>query len=111
MSEPADKYEEPALEQATIYRGPQSPALQFYVPLPVFIVEAMLLLAGMRLVGFWIAVLIPLHLVLAWRTSENPYWIRDLTANLRHRWIVDNKGLYQPGIVTFTPHTTRKEIK
>lgn len=111
MSGPKDQYEEPALARATIYRGPQTPAQQAFVPLPVFGVEAMLLLLGMRLFGFWTLVLLPVHIVLAAKTAENPYWVRDLFANFNHRWFANNKSQYGQGVVTFTPHTTRKEIK
>jgi hypothetical protein len=110
MSARKEQYEEPELDRTTVYRGPQSPALQAYVPLPVFGVECMLLLLGIRLIGFWTCVFLPLHLVLAAKTADNPYWVRDMWANFNHRWIAVNKGQYGPGIVTFTPHTSRKDL-
>ena len=82
MAEVDARHEEPALERAVIYRGPQAPVLQAYVPLPVFGAECMLLLLCMRLFGFWTLLLLPLHLVLVLKTNDNPFWVRDLVANL-----------------------------
>jgi len=70
MSETDHRHEEPALERAVIYRGPQAPVLQAYVPLPVFGAECMLLLLCMRLFGFWTLLLVPLHMVLVLKTND-----------------------------------------
>lgn len=102
------KYEEPPLEKTTIYRGPQAPVLSAYVPLPVLGIELMVLIFLWRLFGPWALILSPIHLVLAAKTSENPYWPRDLHANINHRWFAGNKN--DKGVVVFTPHTSRKEL-
>ena len=111
MTESDAHYEEPALERAVIYRGPQAPVLQAYVPLPVFGAECMLLLLCIRIFGFWTLLLLPLHLVLVLKTSENPFWVRDLVASYRHRWFVKNKSSHSAGVVSFTPHLSRREFR
>ena len=104
------RYEEPALERAVIYRGPQAPVLQAYVPLPVFGAECMLLLLGMRLFDFWTLLLVPLHMVLVLKTNDNPFWVCDLMASYRHRWFAQNKNTHGAGVVSFTPHAGRHEV-
>lgn len=108
MGATSDRNAEPALEKAVIYRGPQVPALQAYVPLAVFGVECMLLLLAMRFVGPWALVALPLHIILVLKTNENPYWVRDLLADYRHRWFVANKDVYGASVVTFTPHMDKR---
>lgn len=107
MADPC--YDEPPLERVTVYRGPQVPVLQAYVPLPVFGIECMALLLAVRLVGFWSLLLLPLHLILVLRTNENPFWIRDLTASYRYRWFAINRRRAD-GAVVFTPHLSRREV-
>jgi hypothetical protein len=102
--------EEPPLERVAVYRGPQVPVLQAYVPLPVFGVECMALLLGMRLVGFWCLLLLPLHLILVLRTNENPFWVRDLAANYRHRWFAAHRRSGAGRAVVFSPHLARREV-
>jgi hypothetical protein len=109
MSEIKGRYEEPPLEKAPIYRGPQTPALQFYVPLPVFVLECLLLLVGLRFLGFWMAVFLPLHLILMMKTNDNPYWVRDVIADFNHRWFADNKGIYGKAVVTFSPRVSKRD--
>ena len=111
MSETDHRHEEPALERAVIYRGPQAPVLQAYVPLPVFGAECMLLLLCMRLFGFWTLLLVPLHMVLVLKTNENPFWVRDLLASYRHRCFVQNMNTHGKGVVSFSPHTSRREVR
>ena len=110
MTDTDHRHEEPALERAVIYRGPQAPVLQAYVPLPVFGAECMLLLLCMRLFGFWTLLLLPLHLVLVLKTNDNPFWVRDLVANSRFRWFVDNRNAHGDGVVSFSPHLNRREV-
>ncbi|WP_371436624.1 hypothetical protein [Polaromonas sp.] len=107
MSDTENRHEEPALERAVIYRGPQAPVLQAYVPLPVFGLECMLLLVGMRLFGFWTLLLLPLHMVLVLKTNDNPFWVRDLIASYRHRWFAQNKNTHGSGVVSFSAHASR----
>lgn len=104
------RHEEPPLERVVLYRGPQVPVLQAYVPLPVFGVECMALLLGVRLFGFWSLLLLPLHLILVLRTNENPFWVRDLIANYRHRWVAVNRRSAGDGAVVFSPHLERHEV-
>lgn len=111
MNDNDHRHEEPALERAVIYRGPQAPVLQAYVPLPVFGAECLLLLLCMRLFGFWTLLLLPLHMVLVLKTNDNPFWVRDLVASYRHRWFAQNKNTHGVGVVSFSPHTSRREVK
>lgn len=106
-----DRHAEPALERAVIYRGLQAPMLQAYVPLPVFGAECMLLLLGVRLLGFWFLLALPLHLILVLKTNDNPFWVRDLLANYRHSWMVRNKDKSRGGVITFAPHPERREVR
>lgn len=103
-------HEEPPLERVAVYRGPQVPALQAYVPLPVFGVECMVLLLGMRLIGFWTLLMLPLHLVLVLRTNESPFWVRDVVANYRYRWFAANRRGGAGRAVVFGPHLCRREV-
>lgn len=105
------RHEEPALERVVIYRGPQAPVLQAYVPLPVFGAECMLLLLCMRVFGFWTLLLLPLHLVLVLKTNETPFWVRDLIASYRYRWFVENNNVHGDGVISFTPHLSRREVQ
>lgn len=102
--------DEPPLERVAVYRGPQVPALQAYVPLPVFGAECMALLLGMRLAGFWCLLLLPLHLILVMRTNENPFWVRDLVADYRYRWFAGNGQSGAGRVVVFSPHLSRREV-
>lgn len=102
-----ERFEEPALERAPVYRGTQAPVLQAYVPLPVFGMECMLLLLSMRLFAFWTLLLLPLHLILVLKTSENPFWVRDLVADWRLRWFAQNAGRH---VVSFSPHLSRSDL-
>jgi hypothetical protein len=104
------RHEEPPLERVAVYRGPQVPALQAYVPLPVFGIECMVLLLGMRLLGFWCLLLLPLHLILVMRTNENPFWVRDFVANYRYRWFAANRSGNAERVVVFSPHLSRREV-
>lgn len=110
MSELNTRHEEPPLERAVIYRGAQAPVLQAYVPLPIFGVECMLLLLCMRLFAFWALLLLPLHLLLVLKTSENPYWVRDVVADYRFRWFADNRNTRGGGAVSFSPHLNRASL-
>lgn len=103
------RYEEPPLERVSVYRGPQVPVLQAYVPLPVFGAECMTLLLGMRVIGFWTLLLIPLHVILVLRTNENPFWVCNVVANYRHRWFVSHRRA-RDGAIVFSPHPSRKEV-
>jgi hypothetical protein len=111
MSDLDHRHEEPALERAVIYRGPRAPVVQAYVPLPVFGAECMLLLLCMRLFGFWTLLLLPLHMVLVLKTNENPFWVRDLMASYRNRWFAQNKNTHGNGVVSFSPHLSRREVQ
>jgi hypothetical protein len=111
MSDIDYRHEEPALERAVGYRGPQAPGLQAYVPLPVFGAECMLLPLCMRLFGFWTLLLLPLHMVLVLKTNENPFWVRDLVASYRYRWFAQNKNTHGNGVVSFSPHLSRREVQ
>ncbi|WP_198088313.1 hypothetical protein [Variovorax sp. E3] len=105
------RHEEPPLERVAIYRGPQVPVLQAYVPLPVFGAECMALLLCMRVFGFWSLLMLPLHLVLVLRTNENPFWVRDVVAGYRHRWFVANRSRNAARAVVFSPHLHRREVQ
>ena len=105
------RHDEPPLERVVIYRGPQVPVLQAYVPLPVFGVECLALLLGIRLAGFWSLLLLPLHLILVLRTNENPFWMRDLIAGYRYRWFVAKRRPGGDRAVVFCPHLSRREVQ
>jgi hypothetical protein len=102
-------YKESPLKKSKIYRGPQTPALQAYVPLPVFIGELIFMLLMFRLVGIWCVALLPLHLIPVAKTNKNPYWVRDLWQDFNQRWTVSNKGEYGKGVVSFHPVPPKKK--
>lgn len=116
MAEERKNYEDTELEQVTVYQAPQAKAKQFYVPLPVFAVECIVTLLGMRLMGPWIFLLMfPIHLLLVFKTAANQDWVENIICDLRYRFMVKNRGQRGKDVVTFTPHTNRfdldKEIK
>ncbi len=96
------------MEKAVIYRGAQAPVLQAYVPLSIFCLECLLFVLCMRFASLWALLLLPLHVVLVLKTSENPFWPRDLVADYLHRWFVSNKDTHGRGTVSFCPHGSRE---
>lgn len=102
-------YKESPLKKSTIYRSAQAPALQFYVPLPVFILELIFLLVMFSALSFWCVALLPLHLIPVDKTNKNPYWVRDLWQDINQRWMVGNKGEYGKGVVSFHPIPPKKK--
>lgn len=99
------------LELATIYQAPQAKAMQFYVPLPVFAAECITALLLLRIIGFWVfAMVVPLHVLMVIKTAVNPWWVEDMVCNFRYRFAVRNKGIHGKDVITFSPHTNRREI-
>jgi len=96
------QYTEPPLDTSLIYRGPQTPATQAYVPLPVFVVELLVLLGLFALMKWWVVAVLPLHVLPVMKTNSDPFWVRDLWADINQRWLVSNKGQYGKGVVTFS---------
>ena len=46
-------------------------------------------------------------LILVLKTSENPFWVRDLAADWRLRWFAQNAGRH---VVSFSPHLSRSDL-
>lgn len=90
------------LSVAKVYRGTQTPSRQSYVPLGFFMVEVAIALLGFLVLGFYVVVLLPLHLIPVSLTNSNPYWFRELSADIWNRWMAANKNSYG-NAVTFTP--------
>lgn len=111
LSTHRDRHEDAPLEMVTIYQAPQAQTMQFYVPLPVFAVECIVALLLLKMTGFWVfAILIPVHVWMVIKTAINPWWVEDVVCNLRYRFAVRNKGVNGKEVVTFSPHTNRREI-
>lgn len=81
-----------------------------WVPLDIFIIEAVFVLLAIRFLGLWALVLIPLHGIPVLLTQNDPFWPRTLWVNFMHYAIVGNRNLRGKG-VTFSPkhlHTRAK---
>ena len=89
------------LDQSTVIRAGQRPALFLYVPLNVFMVEAVVMLGIFAAIKFWAVVFLPVHLWLVIKTSDDFHWVTTLSANYRHWYGVSNKGLKGKDVVTF----------
>lgn len=90
------------LKESVVIRAGQRPALVAYVPLTVFMVEALLGLVLFRLMGFWSLALLPIHFILVVKTAEDYHWLTTMKADLYHWWLfVKNKGLRGKKVVTF----------
>ncbi|MCM3583798.1 VirB3 family type IV secretion system protein [Ralstonia holmesii] len=99
------------LAKSVVIRAGQRPALMLYVPLAVFLTEAMVGLALFRLIGFWVLTLIPIHFYFVVKTAEDFHWLTTLKADFYHWWLfIKNKGLHGKNVVTFcaTPPNARK---
>ena len=105
------KYMDDPLESVPVYQAPQAKPMQFYVPLPVFAAEAVIMLGLFRFFGFWMLFfIVPIHILLMMKTSVDPWWVEKLTADFSHRFMIKNKGQRGKRVVTFTPHVTRSEM-
>lgn len=112
MAEERKKYEDTELEQAPVYQAPQAKAIQFYVPLPVFAVECVVTLLGMWLMGPWIFLLmLPIHMLLVFKTAANNDWVENIICDYKYRFLKKNNGQHGKGVVTFTPHVNRYDMR
>lgn len=110
MSGEHQKHVDPPLEKVQVYQGPQAKVMQFYVPLSVFAVECVLMLVFFRFFQFWALLFIgPIHLLLVMQTARDPWWVENLVCNFTYRLLAVNKGLRGKRVITFTPHTPRRE--
>jgi hypothetical protein len=95
--------EDDKLIESVVIRAGQRPAMMLYVPLTIFIIEAVAGLALFRIIGFWVVTLIPIHIIFVVKTAEDYHWLTTLKANFYHYWFgVSNKGLHGKKVVTFT---------
>lgn len=111
---PAERqaHEEMPLDRVTIYQAPQAKAMQFYVPLPVFAAECISALLLLKTIGFWVfAILVPVHVLMVIKTAINPWWVEDIACNFRYRFAVRNRGINGKDVITFSPHTNRREMR
>lgn len=99
------------LQESVVIRAGQRPAMMLYVPLSLFIYEAMLGLALFRAIGFWVIVLAPIHLYFVVRTAEDFHWLTTLKADIYYWWLfVTNKGLHGKDVVTFCAEPARARM-
>ena len=112
MSAENKQHVDEPLERVLVYQGPQSKAMQFYVPLSVFAVECIALLAFFRFFQFWaLLFILPIHLLLMMKTASDQWWVENLVCNLQKKYMVKNKGLRGKNVITFVPHTPRRELR
>ncbi len=91
------------LDQSTVIRAGQRPALFLYVPLHVFLIEACILLGIFAAIKFWVVIFLPFHLWLVVKTVDDFHWVTTLRANWNHYYTASNKGLRSKTAVTFSP--------
>jgi hypothetical protein len=112
MSGENKKHTDPPLERVSVYQGPQTKAMQFYVPLTVFAVECVVLLMFFRLFQFQaLLFVLPIHLLLMLKTSSDSWWVENLICNLNKKVLAKNRGIRGKNVVTFSPHTPRRELR
>lgn len=105
-----NKYVEPPLYVAEIDKALQKPQTFLYVPMiTVFLPEMFFLLGGIALIGFWVVIFIPLHLVFIINTNLNIFWVEDMITNFFEISIAGNKGLKGKNVVTYAPITDEKQ--
>lgn len=98
------------LIKSRISRGSQRPALALGVAVPIAIVEAFVVIAGIYAIGFWIACILPVHFYLKVKTGDDFNWMKRAWANFIHaRFAVSNKHLHGKGVITFTASTARRK--
>lgn len=97
------------LEESTVIRAGQRPAMALYVPLTLFIVEVFVLLLLVRTIGFWALSVTPIHLWFMVKTSQDVFWMRTMWVNFKHWWFVGNRGLKGDKVVTFSASPIRKK--
>lgn len=95
--------EDDKLIESVVIRAGQRPAMFAYVPLSVFIFEALVGMILFRLIGFWVIALLPIHLIFVIKTADDYHWLTTLKADFyNYLFFVKNKGLYGKKVVTFT---------
>ncbi|WP_071653595.1 VirB3 family type IV secretion system protein [Janthinobacterium sp. HH102] len=97
------------LDQSTVLRAGQRPALIAYIPLSVFIAEIMVGLLLFFFIKFWVVVLLPIHLYFVIRTSSDFHWITALNAKRKFRYAKSNIGIREKGVLTFTASPIKVE--
>ena len=112
MSGENKKHTDTPLESVPVYQGPQTKAMQFYVPLTVFAVECIVLLMFFRLFQFQaLLFVLPIHLLLVLKTAGDPWWVENLICNLNKKTFAKNRGIRGKNVVTFSPHSPRRELR
>ena len=100
------------LESVPIYQAPQAQAKFWYIPLNVLAVEAIFILICMATFGpLALIFAVPLHALLMLKTSTNQWWVKDLYIDFTKKMTVSNSGMRGERVVTFIPHTTRRELQ
>lgn len=90
------------LDESTVIRAGQRPALVFYVPINVFLIEAALALFLFRVIGFWVVILLPIHFYFVIKTADDYHWVQSFLAWREHCLFAGNKGLHGDDVITFT---------
>ena len=97
MAGGSNKHVDEPLERVLVYQGPQTKAMQFYVPLTVFAVECVALLVFFRFFQFWaLLFVLPIHLLLMLKTASDQWWVENLVCNIKYRYFARNKGFQLP---------------
>jgi type IV secretory pathway VirB3-like protein len=89
------------LDQSTVIRAGQRPALMLYVPINIFVAEAITIVFLFKLLSFWALIFTPVHLLFVIKTADDFHWTRALAAWWSHCAFVVNKGLHGKGVITF----------
>lgn len=81
-----------------------------WVPLDIFIAEAIIFLMLVRFIGLWACAFLSLHAIPVLLTQRDPFWPKTLWVNFTYYAIVGNRYLRGSG-VTFIPKQLRTKAK
>ena len=98
------------LNESTVIRAGQQPAMVAYVPLDVFLFELALLFLAVRFLGLLGLASLVLHVVPVVLTATDKFWTRTLAADFWFWLIATNKGLRAPKAVTFSPAPVKDHL-
>jgi type IV secretory pathway VirB3-like protein len=98
------------LNESTVIRAGQRPAMMLYVPLNVFLLECALFFFAVRFLGLLGLATLVLHVVPVVLTGADLFWTRTLAADFWFYWIASNKGLKGKKAVTFSPAPVKEHL-
>lgn len=108
----ADNDNSNQLYVAEIDKALQKPSTFLYVPvIKVFLPEVFIFMGLFAVMGFWVVVFLPVHLILMMKTNENIFWVDDMITNFFDITLSSNKGIKGKNVLTYQPYYKRSTRK